>query len=126
VADAVDGFAAERRSDLWAGVGLAVSYAGGGDTEALTYLQSRAGYHRAALAQGAVFAAAARIEGGNSVPHNDAACRVLCGMTADAASAIPIETRQNFPANSTEPDYEIWRRRIQTRISEYVRLQIRI
>jgi hypothetical protein len=122
VADTIESFAAERRADLWAGAGLAATYAGGASVDGLIHLQQRAGEHAAALAQGSAFAAAARQRGGNSVEHCDTACRVLCGMAPAEAAAIAVEEMAGlFPAKCTEPSYEIWRQRIQIRINQIIR-----
>lgn len=135
----INAFAPERRSDLWSGVGLACAYAGGADDAALALLRDGAGGFAAQLAQGAAFAAKARQRAGNMAAHTEAACRLLCGMTAAAAAeatdaalrllprdALRLHARGRGPAQGgglarggdeharggDEPAYEIWRRRI--------------
>ena len=114
---AIAGFAECRRSDLWAGVGLACAYAGGADLTALVRLVELAGVHLAAAAQGAVFAAETRNRAGNPAAHCDLACRTLCGMPADDAAAIARETMTGLPPDGTVPSYEIWRIRIQQKFA---------
>lgn len=126
VAETIESFAAERRPDLWAGAGLAATYAGGVGPDKLTYLQERAGEHAIALAQGSAFAVAARQRAGNPVPHGDMACRILCGMPAAEATAITLEEIAGIPEQCTEPSYEIWRKRIQVRINESIRHRRRL
>lgn len=108
----IDGFAESRRSDLYAGVGLAATYAGGVDGDELRVLREHAGTHRAALAQGSAFAAEAREYAGLSIPHTELAVRVLCGTSAADAAAITHKARVDLVAEGDEPVYETWRRRI--------------
>jgi hypothetical protein len=112
VVGTINAFAAERRSDLWSGVGLACTYAGGADDGGLEHLRARAGRFAPQLAQGAAFAAKARSRAGNMAQHTETACRILCGMTADAAAEVTDAALQHLPRDGEEPAYEIWRRRI--------------
>ena len=52
VADLIAAYPAHRRGDLYAGAGLAATYAGAADEEELRRLAERAGEHRLRLAQG--------------------------------------------------------------------------
>jgi hypothetical protein len=117
VAGLVDGFDADRRPDLFAGVGLAATYAGGADEAELRALAERAGDCRAQLAQGSAFAASARVIADLVTPHTELATRVLCGVTPEHADRICHESR---PAEATAgaadgtPAFEVWRQRIAT------------
>lgn len=111
VAAAVSAFDASRQADLWAGVGLAAAYAGGCDAAGLDALLAHSGAHAAALAQGVVFAAQARVRAGNRVPHVELACRRLLDMDARAAAAIAVAAR---PPGATLADYQRWRFLIQS------------
>lgn len=113
----INAFAPERHSDLWSGVGLACAYAGGADEAGLEHLRARAGRFAPQLAQGAAFAAKARSRAGNQVSHTEAACRVLCAMTADAASEITVVALRLLPHGGEEPAYETWRRRIASELA---------
>jgi enediyne biosynthesis protein E3 len=105
-------FAPQRRADLWAGVGLAATYAGGVERGALEQLRTLAGADAAWLAQGSAFGAAARNHAGNLVPHNDLACEVFCRMPAADAAARVDEVRTLLPADRPDqPAYELWRQR---------------
>ncbi|MBI2928474.1 MAG: DUF1702 family protein [Verrucomicrobia bacterium] len=106
-------FPAERQPDLWSGVGLAATYAGGIGAAALRALREAAGDCRPQLAQGAAFAAKARQRAGNITGHTEMAAEVLCGLSAPQAAQVTDEALENLPANSLEPAYEIWRCRIQ-------------
>ena len=111
-------FRTSRRSDLWSGVGLAATYAGGVDRNVLENLRARSGEYRLALAQGAVFAAKARQRAGNPAEHTELACQVFCGASADVTARVADDTMETSGSNGTEPAYELWRRRIQSRFAE--------
>lgn len=113
IAAAVAAFPEARQADLWSGVGLACAYAGGQDRPNIEALCGKAGRHRPDLAQGAAFAAKARQRAGNLVAHTDLACRVICGVSAEAAAKVTDITLQTMTAEDPVADYEAWRRRIQ-------------
>lgn len=105
-------FAADRRPDLWAGVGLAATYAGGPGADELAALRRHAGPHGAQLAQASAFAAEARVRSGLLVPHTAVATDVFCGMTPQAAARLTHDLRPGVPVNDDVPAYETWRRDI--------------
>lgn len=113
IAGIVARFPAARRGDLWCGVALAATYAGGCPESSLQALRSLGEPHRAALAQGAAFAAKARLRAANETPHTEVAARVFCGISAVEAAAITDECLIALPPDGDEPAYEAWRRRIQ-------------
>lgn len=81
-------FPTGRRADLWAGVGLAATYAGGCDADELAALAVAAGSHRAHLAQGSAFAAAAHARSGLPLPaHCERGTLALAGAPAGTAAA---------------------------------------
>ena len=108
----IEAFPAERRADLYSGVGLAATYAGGADRRELLDLLRRAGEHQPHLSQGSAFAASARARAGLIVAHNDLGTEVLCGMTTVEASRLCDKTRPADDEDGEEPAYELWRRRI--------------
>ncbi|MFC4057166.1 DUF1702 family protein [Planomonospora corallina] len=112
VVSLLEGFPEPRWADLWSGVGLAATYAGGAPEEELVKLRERAGRHRPRLAQGSVFAAEARVRAGLLVPHNEVATQVLCGTTPEQAARISRETRPDAEGEGGLPAYEVWRQRI--------------
>ncbi|WP_434739744.1 DUF1702 family protein [Micromonospora sp. SH-82] len=114
VVQTFDRFAADRRPDLYAGAGLAATYAGGAGAQELTWLRDAAGPYAADLAQGAAFAAGARVRAGLVVPHNEVATRILCGLPTQAAAAVTDEARIDLAAVGATPVYEVWRRRIKS------------
>lgn len=114
----VASFAPERQADLWSGIGLACSYAGGADQAAIVALHVAAGPYQAHLAQGAAFAAQARLRANNLAAHTEIACSVLCKCSAAIAAAATDRALVDLPTADPTPSYEIWRQRIHTRFSE--------
>ncbi|HEX6037099.1 DUF1702 family protein [Longimicrobium sp.] len=110
---AIAAFPPVRREALWSGAGLACAYAGGPDGDEAAGLASAAGANRAALAQGAAFAAEARRRAGNPAPHTNRACRILCGLSADRAAALTVTARDGLAPRGALPAYEVWRIRLQ-------------
>lgn len=113
-------FTAARRADLWSGVGLACTYAGGVDQSSIKALKAAAALYKAQVAQGACFAAKTRQKAGNLVEHTELACRILCGLSADDAAEVTDLALENLPGDGAVPSYEIWRQRIQARFSSEV------
>lgn len=117
VAAAAGRFAEHRRADLWSGIGLAATFAGGCSPEELADLRRAAGEYGPDLAQGVVFAASARTYSGCVPAHTETAAEVLAGLAAGAAAALGDETAVRTDDAGPEPDYELWRRRIRARFA---------
>lgn len=118
IAAGISGFPSDRRGDLWSGIGLACAYAGGANRRALSKLRDAAGPYTAQVAQGAAFAAKARQRAANPAMHTELACEILCGMSAEEAATVTDLAIENISATATEPVYEMWRQRIQTRFAK--------
>ena len=119
IATVTASFPSGRRPDLWSGIGLAATYAGGVGQAGLEALRDAAGPYLPHAAQGAAFAAKARLHADNPTPHTDHSTRILCGISARRAAAITDQALQGLPATATEtvPRYELWRQRIQHRFA---------
>lgn len=102
-----------RQGDLWAGMGLAATYAGGATETELKTLRAGAGQFGPQLAQGSTFAAQARLCAGLVTEHTPMATDVFCGCTPEAAAVITEGERKALPAEGVVPGYEVWRQRIQ-------------
>ena len=124
IARTIAGLPAERRPDMWSGVGLAATYAGLASESVLGTLRDLAGPSWPQLAQGAAFAAKARQRAGNLTPYTDLATTALCGLSAADAARLCDTTLESLPASAPRfgaaphagaPDraYETWRQRIQ-------------
>ena len=116
VAAAVGRFAAGRQADLWSGVGLAATFAGGADGDALATLVRAAGADSGHLAQGAVFAAKARRFSGYTPGHTAAAVHALAGVSVDVADALADDVAVDGFNGDARPDYEVWRARVRDRL----------
>ena len=109
-----------RQPDLWSGIGLACTYAGGVDAVAIKALQRAAGPYSPQLAQGAAFAAKARQRAGNQVEYTDLACRIFCELSADAAAAITDEALKDLPIDGARPAYQVWREKSKSICREHL------
>ena len=117
LASSLSHFPAHRHADLWAGAGLAATYAGGADMDALAWLRQRAGRHAPWLAQGSAFAVKARVRAGNLEPHSESACLALCGVDATTASSVVEQAQRDLPPDrGDQPAYETWRLRIRDKL----------
>ncbi|MFC4533326.1 DUF1702 family protein [Sphaerisporangium dianthi] len=105
-------FPESRRGDLYAGTGLAATYACGAEEDELRRFAELAGPYRPQLAQGSAFAAEARVRPGLVVPATEIATRVFCGVSPEEAARISNEARPDQPIQGDVPAYEVWRQRI--------------
>ena len=119
VTAAVDAFPAQRRPDLWSGVGLAATFAGGASADDLVKLSDAAGEHWAQLALGAVFAVTARQIADHVPGHSAVATEALAGLSVQEAVEIAIRTQaeEAGPQAAGEPVYEQWRARIRAQLT---------
>jgi hypothetical protein len=108
----VERYPRRRRADLYSGIGLAATYAGGATEAELTALWDHAKDYRPQLAQGAAFAAAARARAGLVCPHNELATRIFCGRSVALAQKVTDEALVDLPGDGLVPAFEVWRGRI--------------
>jgi hypothetical protein len=111
-AAAVGRFADGRQPDLWSGIGLAATFAGGSDADGLAELRRAAGAHGPQLALGCVFAVKARAYSGLVPEHAHAACQALTDSSVDKAVAVADDTAVTSEPGGLLPPYEVWRQRI--------------
>jgi enediyne biosynthesis protein E3 len=113
VAETISRFAPMRQGDLWSGAALASVYAGGVEGADLKLMRELAGVYASDAAQGAAFAAAARLQAGLVTPHTETAVQVYCGMTVQEAAAVTEQAVEVLAgASGPVPGYELWRQRI--------------
>jgi hypothetical protein len=74
-------FPSARQHDLWGGVGLAATYAGGVEAAVLDELIERSGDFRPALGAGSMLAVTARERAGNHSSHSLPNCVRLTGLS---------------------------------------------
>ena len=110
-----------RHSDIWSGLGLAMTYAGLAAAGDIAGACEAAGPHRAQFAQGVAFACEARFLARHVPAHTDLAAKTVTGIGADELSALVRAARGNLPADTADaPAYEIWRHRVASAISPMV------
>lgn len=112
VAAAVSRFPEHRRPDLWSGVGLAATFAGGSGRAGMSRLRDAADSYRDELALGAVFAVKARTHASFVPAHTRGAVEVLAGLTVAEARRLADDTTVLPDVSGPDPAYEIWRQRI--------------
>jgi enediyne biosynthesis protein E2 len=112
VAAAVARFEPSRQADLWSGVGLAATFAGGTSRHSLRTLRQTAGEHRAEAALGMVFAVKARTYAGFVPEHTEAAADALGDMSVEAATELADSTAVHDNGTDNDPPYELWRQKI--------------
>jgi enediyne biosynthesis protein E2 len=117
VSAAVQRFASERQPDLWSGVGLAATFAGGCDSAGLAALRTAAGENQGELALGAVLAASARDYAGFAPPHTEVAVAALADMTVRAAATLGSASAVRDGDAGGGPAYELWRQRIKAQFA---------
>jgi len=116
VADTIGRFTADRHGDLWSGAALASVYAGGVDAGELKLMRDLAGEYQPDAAQGAAFAATARLHAGLVTPHTEAGVQVYCEMPVEEAAAVCEQAIEAvLDGDGRMPGYELWRRRIRQR-----------
>ncbi|MEV4097740.1 DUF1702 family protein [Streptosporangium saharense] len=101
-----------RRADLWSGIGLAATYAGGarpGELERLSAAASEDGF-RAHLVQGAAFACSAHLISGTVPEHTTDAVLALCEVGVEEASNWTDTALVALGHNAHTGDhYQAWR-----------------
>ncbi len=120
IGTAIDAFAEARRADLWSGVGLACAYAGGVERAVVERVAARSGPHRSSVAQGAAFAAKARLRAKNPDPHTDLAVGILCGVSTADAAAVTDAVHDDLPGNgaiAAGEAYEQWRAGVRAKLA---------
>ena len=111
VRDTIAAFAADRRADLWSGVGVCATYAGGLSEERLRMLRDLAGPHHLRLAQGSAFAVLGRARAGNPTPDAERASSVLCGLPFDEV-AERAEAALEHLSTAQDSPFEAWQARL--------------
>lgn len=115
----IGAFPAERQPDLWSGLGLACTYAGGRTRGEIEGLVESAGSWAPQFAQGVAFAAKCRERADNMASHTELACEVVWGLSGKEVAEVTDDVRHDLPTDRPgEPAFEVWRQRIQQRFLE--------
>lgn len=128
VHDMIDSFESRYRSSMWAGVGLAATYAGGRSAAGLRELVDRAGDDACWLRQGCAFATEARHRASTLTRHTALAAEVLCGRTVEdlvgVCAAVRPSAQESDSGNLSM--YEQWRASIAKELSAPARRNIKV
>lgn len=119
IARMIDGFAEERRADLWSGIGLAATYSVAAQPGTLEALRELSGRYRLEVAKGSAFGATMRHTGGIVVEHTHNAVEVLAGRGVEEAAALADGARAGL--EPTEDGYGRWRVRVQEALRSQAR-----
>jgi hypothetical protein len=114
IAALIEKYHESRRWALWSGAGLAFAYAGGTLAEEVQLFARVARPFTTAAAQGACFAAKARMRAGNPAAHTDMACRVLCGLSDIEGARLTDQTYTMTVAAGG--NYRDWCKSLQSRL----------
>jgi hypothetical protein len=109
VAATAHAFSVDRRPDVWQGVGVASTFAGGVEPEALVRLFALAAPYQAELAIGAVISAGTRFNLGAVTLYTQRAAEILAGQSPEQCSALLGEARRSVgQATSLEAFEAAW------------------
>lgn len=121
----VSGLPVAHHGDAWSGIALAAAYAGG--VKAATYerIRDAAGASRAAVAQGAAFAAEAWRRSGHLPPHARTGIPVLTGVSPEQAAAWTWQVRRDLDRpGAGADDYQRWRLGVQRLAARHGPLEV--
>lgn len=90
IAAAIARFDAERRHEMWAGIGTAIAYAGGVSRADAVRLHELAGTYRSDLLSGIPFAAHMRRKGRNPAEWTDEVCAELLHLSVAETSEVIV------------------------------------
>ena len=107
----IDGFAEDRRADLWSGIGLAATYSVAAQPGTLEALRELSGRYRLEVAKGSAFGATMRHTGGIVVEHTRTACEALAGCSVEEAAELANGARAGL--EPSEDGYGQWRVRVE-------------
>jgi enediyne biosynthesis protein E3 len=91
IKQAINRFPQPRRGEMWHGVGIASSYAGGVAEPGLLELLELSGVYRADFLSGIPFSARMRQKGANPSAATNLACRALLKGTVDQAADLIVQ-----------------------------------
>jgi hypothetical protein len=117
VADVIGGLPPAARTELWAGIGLASSYAGCANADALDRLRAASGSDWPAFGQGALFAISARARSGIVPAHTAAAAAHLFGVDAPTVQRWTDEDSEGLTGSAEIESYGQWRWRLRRRVA---------
>lgn len=107
IAAAVNAFPDTRQNDLWTGVGIACTFAGGAPAAALEVLKTFTDTHLPFLAQGAALAARIRGRDSSFDSYSNAACKVIWKMEPAKVATAAESAWQQLGASGSPAEHEL-------------------
>lgn len=123
IVDQLQNFPDSRHADLWSGIGLACTYAGGVNQKQIEFLKESAKSHVSYLALGSALAAKCRLTADHIVEHNDLACSILCNMSTEEVGQLTLHIAKEIKIDPDEsvlveqPIFETWREAIRSQLT---------
>ncbi|WP_435623185.1 DUF1702 family protein [Flagellimonas sp.] len=111
----IDTFSKAFQGDLWAGVGLAMAYAGGVDEIIMDQLKLECEKYPLEIGQGVTFACKARLRANNMCDHTELAAQIFCGRTAQEAANLTDTSLVLVDRSGVSP-YAQWRQEIMNKL----------
>jgi enediyne biosynthesis protein E3 len=105
---AISRFDGSRRPEMWAGIGTALAYAGGGPPGATSLLAELAGEYRYDLLSGIPFAAHMRHRGGNPAEWTDEVCSDLLNLSVAETSEMIVAELTTYLDSWQGTEREKW------------------
>lgn len=119
IANTINSFPLENRSDLWSGVGLGSAYAGEINIESINFLKKLTGDHFPSFAQGVAFGVTARYEADIPSAYTEMMSFCVCGTNPQKLSELTSNALQDArKVNNDLPLYENWRNLIQVNFNK--------
>jgi hypothetical protein len=115
----IERFPAQRRPDLWSGIGATATYIGGPARAELQGLIAAAGAYRADLAVGSVSGIKARYHAGYVPDVTELAAELICGATVPETVGLADGAAERPPEDNGVPAYLQWRRRIRSHFAQH-------
>lgn len=107
IANTINKFHWSRQNNLWIGVGLASTYAGG-NNKAISELCYLSKHYRSSLALGSSFAAKARHRAGNITKDTEYACSIYCNCSTEEAADLT----DFYLSKSQDTNYYNWQSKL--------------
>jgi hypothetical protein len=108
IAAAISRFDGGRQPEMWAGIGTALAYAGGGPPGATSLLCELAGAYRTDLLSGVPFAAHMRHRGGNPAQWTEEVCTDLLDLSVAETSDMIVAELATYLDSWQGSEQEKW------------------
>lgn len=112
VATRIAEFDPSRHADLWNGIGIATTFAGGVEVSDLEAILALVPQFRQQLAAGSTMVAKIRQQADSATAHTEVAVRTYTGRSIDEAAALIDKAFVGIPEDGTAAGYHAWRDRL--------------